>query len=1492
MKQLGSVSKQVSSDVADTAKAVHGLGASLVMLQSGISVVKEAFTAAHEVFEATVGRFQEYHDHVQLLSNVLNVMGEKDVKGATQKWKDFANQIQESTSVSREQTLQLTQTAKAMGQTDDMTQKMIKTAADLSATFGGSVEEQFDKLAGSLKGVTRGLASMAPELAGASKDWAKSGGAIDYLAAKMDGLGEASLNTFSGRMKQVKNEFGDIMVSLGESISKAFGIEEPSKRFLEAVRSLKKEIEELGPVITVVFKTIPDVFKAAADAIIIIAQAVSLAILNIQKEVSDLGAKAQEVLEPLVHKKVKVLDIGEVDEPSKEKPKIDTSDLSEKIADIKKQMEIAADDLRKHLTGNTDDVKNFADQIEETKKKMPLPAIVKEADLQAIKDQEKALDELQKILFQINSSASSRNENEELKIGAAYQKQAYDLGKQLESLQNLGLFEQNRAAIEQAFNDIQKNQIREIADLRQKNTLEALKGLQAVQKEFDKATLSAGEYEQKELQAKLEEINNRRQLAELAGKMNPEVSKLLATEEKITRELYQQVLNAEMQRDFTAAISTYDKLLEARKEAGETELATAQRLGHQEIVNVEALKIKLDFAGKLKGAQGEFLRIQLEEADAAIKVNNAMNLSRIDRTTVEAAKEFYAAFRDAGKAFSMALHSSFADAGETAKSLGEAIADAAGKGLSLVWKSVDVAIIQPLGAIFEGLSTGEFRSLDEFGDSVKKLQEGGANFENISAVLKEGLMIGLQDGAAILNKVLTGEWLQKMADVFQGIADMPENLGKIFDQLGTAVDKIVSTFPGMMQALIARIPAVFQKLIDALPKIAQMLASAVPQLVGALAKAAPGFVHAIMDALPALIEGIGSAIAKIIDALPSIIDKILQGLPKVIMALMQAIPQIISALIRAIPQVVISIAENIGPIIEALIQGILGSLGEIVRSFVVDFIPEIPNIIAAFVKAIPQIVMALLQGIGRGLSDMFGNIFHGAKIEVPPELKNLGGQISQGFKDGMKSLSGASSQIFKVTDLEASSKDPFSKAKAEIATLTAQSVAAVEAAGKNAGGVLQHWGEVLSNLWNGILGDLNHWGDVISGVFSPFLNGVKSIFSDIYHSVLGPFVENTGKVFSDAYHSVLLPAVEGFGTVLSDSYHNVLLPAAQGFGTVFSDAYHNVLLPAATGMGTVLSDAYHGVLLPAISGFGTMFSDAYHSVLNPSFSAFGKVFSDAYHDVFLPAMNGIGQMFTDAYDKVLKPFVDGVMSVFSSVYHNVLAPVVNGLEEVFQSAYHNIFEPVIEGFARVFGDIVDTVVTPLKTIGEEAFGWVEDHIVKPLQNIGNGFKNAGQGISSGAGSVIDDIKNMFADGGIVSGTAAVAGDSALNDKILALVSPGEAIIPRSAMDKPAIRSIVEAILSNGMTVPQFAIGGMVANGPSIGSLSVASGLARTGGSGARDSSTTNQNITINLKMEGVQIPDQTFIRNKLMPTIRAELRRASIDGQSVIYRDGLRSRGK
>lgn len=122
-----------------------------------------------------------------------------------------------------------------------------------------------------------------------------------------------------------------------------------------------------------------------------------------------------------------------------------------------------------------------------------------------------------------------------------------------------------------------------------------------------------------------------------------------------------------------------------------------------------------------------------------------------------------------------------------------------------------------------------------------------------------------------------------------------------------------------------------------------------------------------------------------------------------------------------------------------------------------------------------------------------------------------------------------------------------------------------------------------------------------------------------------------------------------------------------------------------------------------------------------------------------------------------------------------------------------------------------------------------DWVINKIEGLWNSIKGAvtGEGTSTGipiVGGIIDGVGDGLASifgwsqGGLIPGKPQTRGDSYRNDTVPALLSPGEMVIPRSAMDNgmAGIMAFAAKTLNTGRgaSIPQFAMGGMVAQSSS------------------------------------------------------------------------------
>lgn len=275
-----------------------------------------------------------------------------------------------------------------------------------------------------------------------------------------------------------------------------------------------------------------------------------------------------------------------------------------------------------------------------------------------------------------------------------------------------------------------------------------------------------------------------------------------------------------------------------------------------------------------------------------------------------------------------------------------------------------------------------------------------------------------------------------------------------------------------------------------------------------------------------------------------------------------------------------------------------------------------------------------------------------------------------------------------------------------------------------------------------------------------------------------------------------------------------------------------------------------------------------------SAKTFGKEIGAATSKAFKDAM----QVFSKVGEIIWTSLKDGASALWD-VFKQFGAFIWDGLK--------GLFGEVGKSFSSLGTSIYDGLVAALsgawdffKSIGNA----IKDGLAESFDWIADKFRNFGRFIWEGLKSIIRETVGKLADwlglaeGGIVPGTARLAGDNPANDTVPALLSPGEAVIPRSLMANPQINQMISDLLSNrqmpvsmNQALPRVAM----ANGGIVPAL--------RGGTSFGD---TNLNVV--LQIETKEPLDEGFIRQRLMPALKAELKASSLRGDFVLSAKGVR----
>jgi len=591
----------------------------------------------------------------------------------------------------------------------------------------------------------------------------------------------------------------------------------------------------------------------------------------------------------------------------------------------------------------------------------------------------------------------------------------------------------------------------------------------------------------------------------------------------------------------------------------------------------------------------------------------------------------------------------------------------------------------------------------------------------VGETLLDGLSLGLDFVSAMFDPAVISGIADMLSETLQ---KLPEELMRAFEKLDQVIGSFIKAFPELVS-----------KLMDALPGILSKIMAQIPALIDALATAFGTF----LEKLPAIIE-------VLMKALPGIITKLMAVLPGLIIALGKSLGLIIKMIVKAVPDIIKALVDGFPEVAAALIEGSIALMGDLVDALI-QFIMDggIQKIVGALLRAIPKIAVALVKGIVRGLQSAMGSIFGG--VQIPKDLAELPGKFSKGIKDLAKTAGKEASKLFKVIDLEASAAALGKKAgkgpEKELAKVT-------DAMAKQKG-----WLDVLGKIL-GLLFDPRVWLDLVikalqwigDKIIFPMFGLILKAFQWVIDNLLTPLAGIVRAAFQtviDLLSTAWQLLVETFKVVV-DLLKNVWDGAMVAFLVVV-----DLLKGIWDGLKAVFEDAFSGIK----KFFDTDLKDSLTKAFSGVFDTFSKVGSQIW-DSLSGSMSGGTSVFS---------------SIGTSIY-NALASALGGIGKVVSDALGAVSPSNL--LAKIFQD------------DKAAQGKVEGILGINVPYV------------------------SFAKGGLVPGSASVAGDSLLNDKILAMLSPGEAIVPRSVMDNPQLAELVRSIIDGKLKLPQYAFGNPLA----------------------------------------------------------------------------------
>jgi TP901 family phage tail tape measure protein len=662
--------------------------------------------------------------------------------------------------------------------------------------------------------------------------------------------------------------------------------------------------------------------------------------------------------------------------------------------------------------------------------------------------------------------------------------------------------------------------------------------------------------------------------------------------------------------------------------------------------------------------------------------------------------------------------------------------------------------------IFDGLMQGDFDSVgyaiyggfDDFAESgVYQLGEdlAGAAYDGLMNADLGAIGGVIGDGLVLaaegLAALMNPETINNLADGLQSLQNAPQQLVAAFTRLDSIVTTFIDKFPAAVASALAQLPALIGKIFAQLPA-----------LVDALVNAFVDFINHLPDIA-----------AAILDHLPDIVDRLAARLPDIITALAAALPEVFAHLLPALVETFGRLMERLPDIVAALTEGLISAAGDMAIEFIDYMLTKggVEKIVGALLRAIPRIAMALVNGILAGLGGLLGKVLGGGKMFDTGGIEKAGAVMAEQVKKVANIANDVGQQVFGIIDLKAQ------KRAAEAGEKMADLANQVKDAFKNGTTWLQ------DAIWL-----LQHWIDSLGSAVSQAWKAILDFFSD-------------------------------FGSAIGKAWHGIVDFFTNLFGPLASAPFNGIIDLITNKIGPLVGAAWKGIL-DLFNGFKDLIGSAFQATVDfwknifsgkitEAFSGILKFFKEDYAGFISKAWKTILDFFGGATGT--SGLIDKVSSAFKPItdfFNSATGGLAGAVTKAFSGAIN-----ALTGIGKVIWDNLSSLIT--SGLSGNIQGVLD--ALNPINLFNKMFDAAGAGGQGKVESIlgIDVPFIQFARGGMVPGVAPVSGDSKTNDRILAMVSAGEAVIPRSLMANPWVRRMVSGLLDGSLHPPAFATGGII-----------------------------------------------------------------------------------
>lgn len=215
------MSKTADKELGVLGQLTDGVSGGFKSLVGGVTVANLASEAiigtANAIKNFVLGSVNaavEQENAINRLNQSLRASGSYSQE-ASQDFINFASALQKTSIYGDEVVIGQIAVAKSFGASNEKAKELVQAAANLAATFGGSLESNVEKLGKTLSGSSGRLAQFIPELKNLTEEQLKAGKATEIINSKFSGAAANELNTYAGRITAMKNAVSDFQEELG-----------------------------------------------------------------------------------------------------------------------------------------------------------------------------------------------------------------------------------------------------------------------------------------------------------------------------------------------------------------------------------------------------------------------------------------------------------------------------------------------------------------------------------------------------------------------------------------------------------------------------------------------------------------------------------------------------------------------------------------------------------------------------------------------------------------------------------------------------------------------------------------------------------------------------------------------------------------------------------------------------------------------------------------------------------------------------------------------------------------------------------------------------------------------------------------------------------------------------------------------------------------------------------------------------------------------------